>query len=185
MATGDPVTRRIIFSTYILPTYEIEGEETGIRHREFQTSAAGAFGGKGIASINSDQWGDEWTSMEHSRFSLWEDFTTVNWEDFTSNWETAPKGEVTITDSAIQLSDEDSDLAFLYVRNTGTTYNALVALDDTGLAGGGSTNGNHYIIVPPGGSVCLRGDGTNCECREVSVKASNSAGTTIEYIIAK
>ena len=176
MATGDPVTRRIIFSTYILPTYEIEGEETGIRHREFQTSAAGAFGGKGIASINSDQWGDEWTSMEHSRFSLWEDFTTVNWEDFTSNWETAPKGEVTITDSSVAtLSSDGSDLAFLYVKNTGTTYNALVALD------GGT---NYYIIIPPGGSVHLRGDGTQLLCNEVRVKASNSAGTTIEYVIA-
>ena len=38
MATGDPVTRRVIFSTYVVPTYSIEGEETSVRHTEFQTS---------------------------------------------------------------------------------------------------------------------------------------------------
>ena len=180
-----PNARRVIFSTYVIPTQSVEGEETGIRHTEFQASPNGTLGGKGVATINATQWGDDWTSMEHRNLQVWEDYTTVVWEEFTSNWETAPQGEVTITDTAVQLSDENSDLAFLYLKNTGTAKNALIALDDTGLAGGGSTDGNHYIIVPPGGSVCLRGDGTNCECREISVKASHSDGTTIEYIIAK
>jgi hypothetical protein len=181
-----PNARKIIFSTYVIPTQLVEGEETGITHTEFQTSPNGTLGGKGVATINATQWGDDWTSMEHRNLTVWEDYTTVNWEDITSDWETTGlSGVRSIPNTATQLSDEDSDLAFLYLKNTGTAKNALVALDDTGLGGGGSTNGNHYIIVPPGGSVCLRGDGAHCECREISVKASHSDGTTIEYIIAK
>ena len=186
MATGDPEARRVIFSTYVVPTHSIEGEETAIRHTEFQTSPGKTLGGKGTVRINKDQWGDDWTSMEHVDLSQWEDYTTVAWEEVTSDWNTTgTSGVRSIPNTATQLSDEDSDLAFLYLKNTGTANNALIALDDTGLAGGSSTDGNHYIIVPPGGSICLRGDGTNCECREVSVKASHSDGTTIEYIIAK
>ena len=178
MATGDPVARKVIFSTYVVPTQSIEGEETTIRHTEFQTSPAGTLGGKGSVAINKDQWDDDkWTSMEHQNIQEWEDFTTVFWEDFTSNWETAPQGEVTIVDSPVLTpSDSSDELLFLYVKNTGSTYNALVALD------GGT---NYYIIIPPNGSVHLRGDGTQLLCNEVRVKASNSAGTTIEYIIAK
>ena len=172
-----PYARRVIFSTYVVPTHTIEGEETAITHTEFQTSPGKALGGKGSVVINATQWGDEWTSMEHAGLSLWEDFTDVFWEDFTSNWETAPKGEVTITDSSVLTrSDSSDELLFLYVKNTGSTYNALVALD------GGT---NYYIIIPPNGSVHLRGDGTQLLCNEVRVKASNSAGTTIEFIIAK
>ena len=179
MATGDPEARRIIFSTYVVPTQSIEGEETAIRHTEFQTSPNGTLGGKGIATIKKDQWDDDkWTSMEHVDLTQWEDFTTVNWEDFTSNWETAPGGQVTITDSPVLLpSDSSDELLFLYVKNTGSTYNALVSL--------AGSDANYYIVIPPGGSTHLRGDGTQLLCNEVRIKASNSAGTTIEYIIAK
>ena len=172
-----PNARRIIFGTYVVPTQSLEMEETTIRQTEFQTSPAGTLGGKGVATINATQWGDEWTSMEHQSIQVWEDFTAVNWEDFTSNWETAPKGEVTITDTSILTPSSSSDeLLFLYIKNTGSTYNALVALD---------SGTNYYIMIPPNGSVHLRGDGTQLLCNEVRVKASNSTGTTIEYIIAK
>ena len=177
-----PNARKVIFSTYVVPTKSVEGEETTIRHTEFlgttsNDSLAKTLGGKGSATINATQWGDEWTSMEHQNIQVWEDFTTVNWEDSTSNWETAPKGEVTITDTSILTPSSSSDeLLFLYIKNTGSTYNALVALD---------SGTNYYIMIPPEGSVNLRGDGTQLLCNEVRVKASNSTGTTIEYIIAK
>ena len=87
--------------------------------------------------------------------------------------------------SCLSLTDnDDADLAFLYVKNTGTSYNALLALDETGLAGGGSTDGNYYITIPPGGSVALRGDGTNVEPDEVYLKCESGETTTIEFIIA-
>ena len=167
--------RKIIFSTYVIPTQSVEGEETGIRHTEFQTSPNGTLGGKGSVTINTTQWSDSWTSMERPE-QKWEDLDS-KWEVVYSLWNVNNSGEVTITDSSVAtLSDDGSDLAFLYVKNTGATYNALVALD------GGT---NYYIIIPPGGSVHLRGDGTQLLCNEVRVKASNSAGTTIEFIIAK
>ena len=174
-----PTTRRVIFGTHVIPTQSVEGEETAIRHTEFQASPNGTLGGKGIATINATQWGDEWTSMEHADLSQWEDFTTVNWEDFTSNWEAGGSGQVTITTTAAkgQLSDAADVLAFLYIKNTGnSSRDCLVSLN--------GSSGNFYIIVPPNGSMHLKGDGTNLNCDEVYVKSSG-ATTTIEYIIAK
>ena len=68
----------------------------------------------------------------------------------------------------------------------GTTYNALLALDETALAAdpAGTSDGKYYIIIPPGGSVALRGDGTNVEPDEVFLKCGSGETTTIEFIIA-
>jgi hypothetical protein len=173
MATGDPVTRRVIFGTYVIPTYSIEGEEASVRHTEFQTSPAGTLGGKGIASIDEDQWGDGWVSFAHQG-AYWEDQSDV-WELVGETW----TGELEITTTATNqnLTDDSSTtLAFLYIKNTGTDNNCLVSLNGVG--------GSYYIIIPPNGSVHLRGDGTNLDCNEVFVK-SNTSTTTIEYIIAK
>ena len=174
-----PNARRVIFSTYVVPTQSVEGEETTVRHTEFQANPNGTLGGKGIATINATQWGDDWTSMTHPEIDLWEEIE-VKWEDVIGeSWEVfgTGGGDVTVTDSSVAtLSDDSTELAFLYVKNTGSTYNALVALD------GGTY---YYIVIPPNGSVHLRGDGAQLLCNEVRVKASNSAGTTIEYIIAK
>ena len=173
-----PNARRVMFGTYVIPTQSVEAEETSIRHTEFQASPNGTLGGKGVATINATQWGDEWTSMEHPEFNLWEEVDNVFWEDFTSNWDTAPRGEVTITTTASnhQLSSDSNDLAFLYIKNTGADNNCLVSLN--------GSSGNFYMIVPPNGSVHLRGDGTDLECNEVYVQ-SNTSTTTIEYVIAK
>ena len=172
MATGDPEARRIIFSSYVIPTYSIEGEETSIRHTEFQTSPSGPLGGKGIATVNKDQWGDGWVSFAHQG-GYWEDQDDI-WNLVGETW----GGELSVTTTATNqnLTDDTTDLAFLYIKNTGDTNNCLVSLN--------GVSGNYYIIIPPGGSVNLRGDGTNLECNEVFVK-SNTSTTTIEYIIAK
>ena len=182
MATGDPVDRRVIFGTYVIPTYSIEGEEESVRHTEFQVSPAGTLGGKGIATINKDQWGDGWTSFAHQG-AYWEDCKDSEdvWELQGETWD----GGLGLTNTPTDLTDkDDADLAFLYVKNTGTTYNALLALDETGLAGGGLTDGNYFITIPPGGSVALRGDGTNVEPDEVYLKCESGETTTIEFIIA-
>ena len=179
MATGDPEARRIIFGTHVVPTHSIEGEEASVRHTEFQSDPAGTLGGKGIVTINKDQWGDGWTSFNHQG-AYWEDQSDV-WELLGETWD----GTLSISDTPTNLTDkDDADLAFLYIKNTGLTFNALLALDETGLAGGGSTDGNYYIIIPPGGSVALRGDGTNLEPDEIFVKCPAGRTTTIEYIIA-
>ena len=54
--------RRVIFSTYVIPTQSVEMEETSVRQTEFQASPNGTLRGKGTASIDAAQWGDEWCS---------------------------------------------------------------------------------------------------------------------------
>ena len=165
-----PNARRIIFSSYIKPTQSIESEETSIRHTEFQSSPNGSLGGKGIVTIDATQWGDGWTSFDHQDSS---------WDDMNDNWELQGQtwsGELSIT-SATDLTDDTTDCGFLYIKNTGTSVNAEVSLNGSG--------GNYYIIIPPQGSICLRGT-TNLECNEVHVRgAGGSSTTTIEYIIAQ
>ena len=75
----------------------------------------------------------------------------------------------------MQLTADATDCGFLYVKNTGSDKNALVSLNG---------DSHYYIVIPPNGSVCLRGT-TDLECSEVYVKASHSDGTTIEWIIAQ
>ena len=174
-----PNARRVIFSTYVIPTHSINMEEESVTKTEFQASPAGTLGGKGTASINATQWGDGWVSFSHQG-AYWEDQSDV-WELQGETWD----GTLGLTNTPTDLTDkDDADLAFLYVKNTGTTYNALLALDETGLAGGGSTDGNYFITIPPGGSVALRGDGTNVEPDEVYLKCESGETTTIEFIIA-
>ena len=194
MATGDPVARRVIFSTHVVPTQSIEGEEASVRHTEFQSSPNGTLGGKGIASIDEDQWGDGWVSFTHQN-AYWEDQDDVwelqgetwdgtleykgYWEDQDEVWES--QGEIWNTPIGTELTDATSPCKFLYIKNTGATNEILVALD------GGT---NYYITVPPGGSISLRGDGTQLLCNEVFVKGSNNVlasteRTKIEYIIAQ
>ena len=168
-----PNARRITFGTQVIPTQSIEMEETSVRHTEFMASPGTTIGGKGIATINATQWGDGWTSFYH--------FGSAQWENQDENWELRGEtwtGRLSITTTATNqnLTDDTSDLAFLYIKNTGDTNNALVSLN--------GVSGNYYIIVPPNGSVHLRGDGTTLECNEVFVK-SNTSTTTIEFIIAK
>ena len=161
--------RRIIFGTYVVPTQSLEMEETTIRQREFQASPNGTLGGKGIATIDATQWNDEWCSAGTTHFN-WEDWTTTNWEEAHSWTE-----YLTLSTSAHQLTTDSTDCGFLYIKNLGTDKNVLVSLNG---------DNNYYIIIPPSGSVCLRGT-TALECSEVYVKASHSDGTNIEYVIAQ
>ena len=176
-----PNGRRVIFSTYVVPTQIKEMEETDVTHEEFQANVGKTLGGKGTATINPTQWGDRWTSTTHGEITKWEEFDTVNWEDVLLY--PTQSGRLSISTSATQLTSDTTDCAFLYIKNLGS-IKLLVALDETGLAGGGSTDGNYYIEIPSGGSISLRGDGTNLECKEVYVKSSSST-TEIEYLIAK
>ena len=166
-----PNARRVIFSTYVVPTFSIQREETSVTSTEFQTSPAGTLGGKGSASIDATQWGDGWVSFSHHK-GYWEDQGDV-WELQGETW----SGELSIT-AATDLTDDGSDLGFLYIKNTGTSVNAEVSLN--------GTSGNYWIIIPPNGSVHLRGGSTSFNCDSVFVRgASGSSTTTIEYIIAQ
>ena len=174
MAT--PNDRRIIFSSYVVPTKAVAAEELSIHHTEFLGSTSNdtlskTLCGKGSANIDAAQWGDGWVSFSHQG-AYWEDQSDV-WELQGETW----SGELSIT-AATDLTDDTSDLGFLYIKNTGTSVNAEVSLNGTG--------GNYWIIIPPNGSVHLRGGSTSFNCNSVFVRgASGSSTTTIEFIIAQ
>ena len=167
-----PNARKVIFGSYLIPTQSVEMEETSVRQTEFQTSPGKTLGGKGTATINATQWGDGWVSFSHQG-AYWEDQGDV-WELQGETW----TGELSITAATDLTDDSSSTCAFLYIKNTGSSVNAEVSLN--------GTSGNYYIIIPPGGSVHLRGDGTTLDCNEVFVRGTSGSGTTtIEFIIAK
>ena len=174
MAT--PNARRIIFSSYVVPTTAVAAEELSVHHTEFLGSTSldtlsKTLGGKGSASIDAAQWGDGWVSFAHQG-AYWEDQSDV-WELQGETW----TGELSIT-AATDLTDDGSDLGFLYIKNTGTDNNCLVSLN--------GVSGNYYIIIPPNGSVHLRGGSTSFNCNSVFVRgAGGSSTTTIEFIIAQ
>ena len=175
--------RRIIFSTYVIPTKSLEMEETSIRQTEFQDSPGKALGGKGFRNINEAQWGDKWSSVTHPDIQNWEEFTTVNWEDVLIH--PGESGKLTIATSAIQLSTDANDCAFLYIKNLGTSEDTTY--DDAVTVSLNGTSGDYYIIVPPGGSVNIKGYTTGdsaFDCNDVYVKCA-SGTTQIEYLIAK
>jgi hypothetical protein len=166
--------RRVIFSTYVIPTQIKEMEETSITHEEFQTNVNKTLGGKGTAIINATQWGDDWTSTTHSNYSKWEDFSDVFWEDVLLY--PSKSGRLSLSSTATQLTSDSTDCAFLYVKNLGLTNEVYVSLN--------GTSGNYYITIPPEGSVHLRGTDA-LECNEVYVKCTGSETTEIEYLIAQ
>ena len=170
------VDRRVIFGTYVVPTRIDTMEEDSISKISFQDSPGKTLGGKGSAEIDTTQWNDSWTSMLPTHIK-WEDLddtddTTGNrWEDTYKTW----NGTLTLSTTGVPLTTDGTNCGFLYIKNTGSSKNALISLNG---------DSHYYIVIPPNGSVCLRGT-TDLECNEVYVKASHSDGTTIEWIIAQ
>ena len=172
---GTPNARRIIFGSHVVPTKAVPAEELSVYHTEFVGSTSAdtlnkTLGGKGSESITPAQWGDGWVSFSHQG-AYWEDQSDV-WELQGETWD----GTLGLTTSPTDLTDDSNDVAFLYIKNTGADNNCLVSLN--------GTSGNYYIIVPPNGSVHLRGGSDSFHCNDIFVK-SNTSTTTIEFIIAK
>ena len=183
--------RRIIFGTYVVPQ-EGEAPEESIPSKYILLqqdsngdAVAKTLGGKGhvtTAQIQANQWGDGWVSFAHQQMN-WEDYADETdhsgnyWEDMAEAW----NGILNIGTSAVQLSQANAgatnkDLAFVYVKNSGGTYNIYLSC----VAGGGS---GYNIVIPPGGSVQFRGGGTHCD--DIYAKCAGGQSSTIEYILAK
>ena len=165
--------RRVIFSTYVIPQESLILEETELTKYAIEGGSGRSYGGKGIASTTATQWGEGWTSMNHSQ---------QYWEDYDSDWEDAGDGwanYITIS-SASSLNPDTASAStpvlFLYIRNLGTAsdQSLKVSLDGT----------NYKICIPPKGSISLRGDGATLQMEDVKVDKVTS-NTTIEFIIAK
>ena len=162
-----PNDRRVIYSTYIVPTKTLEMDETYVTQEVFMGSPGKTLGGRGKMTIGT-QWGDGFTSM------------TTTWEDAEANWNVqgmTTNGTLTVS-GATDLNDEDSQLDFLYIKNTGLTNEVFVSL-------AGNVSGKYLIEIPPEGSVYLRGAHADLDCNDVFVRCSNGESTTIEYIVAK
>ena len=167
------ISRQIVFGSYVIPTKSVEMEETSRRQTLFMDSPGKALGGKGVVSINATQWGESWFSG-HSSSSNWSINDDV-WELGGKVWD----GNLEIGDTATLLSDssKSNDLAFLYIKNTGSDNNLIVSLN--------GSSGDYVLVVPPSGSLNLRGDGTDLDLNDVYVKTPSIRKTTIEYIVAK
>ena len=164
-----PNDRRVVFGTYIVPTKTLEMDETYVTQEIFMGSPGKTLGGRGKMTIGT-QWGDGFTSM------------TTAWEDAEANWNVqgmTTNDTLTVTsDTGTDLNDEDSQLDFLYIKNTGLTNEVFVSL-------AGNVSGKYLIEIPPEGSVYLRGAHADLDCNDVFVRCSNGESTTIEYIVAK
>ena len=164
-----PNDRRVIFGTYVIPTKTLEMDETYVTQEVFLDSPGKTLGGKGKMTIGT-QWGDGFTSM------------TTAWQDADANWNVqgmTTNDTLTVTsDTGTDLNDEDSQLDFLYIKNTGLTNEAFLSL-------AGNVTAKYLIEIPAGGSVYLRGFHADLDCNDVFVKCSNGVTTTIEYIVAK
>ena len=172
--------RRVIYSSYVVPQEVLVLEEgdatTGQLKKYIMESGCGrTFGGKGIVTdVAADQWGESWTSMQHAQ-QYWEQYSSF-WEDSMEVWNNTG---ITISTATSLVADTDvasTPVLFLYIKNLGTDsdQSLKVSLDGT----------NYKIIIPPNGSISLRGDGTTLQMEDVKVNKVTS-NTTIEFIIAK
>ena len=169
----DPATaRRVIFSTYVVPQESLVTEE-GVTKYAIESGAGRTYGGKGIATLTNDQWGEGWTSMNGPQ-QYWENMGSF-WEDEGGGW-TGIQTISAATSLNVDSASASAPVLFLYIRNLGTAsdQSLKVSLDGT----------NYKICIPPKGSLSLRGDGTTLQMEDVKVDKVTS-NTTIEFIIAK
>mgnify|MGYP003652059576 CR=1 FL=1 len=177
-----PIARRVMFGTYVVPSKSDTMEEDSISKTSFLGATSNdilskTLGGKGNAIIDATQWNDAWTSMFHSQVN-WEDLDDSN--DITGNrWEDTHKiwsGNLSAT-TTINLTDDGSDLGFLYIKNTSPSIVCEVSIN--------GTSGDYFIKIPSNGSVHLRGGNTSFNCNMVYVRGLDGEETSIEYIIAQ
>ena len=175
--------RRVIYSSYVIPQESLvleEGDATvgQLKKYAIEGGCGRTYGGKGIVTTTADQWGESWTSMQHSQ-QYWEEYSSF-WEDSMEVWNNVG---VTVGSSAASLVLDSAGVTttpvlFLYIRNLGidSDQTVTVSLDD---------NSSYKIYIPANGSISLRGDGSTLQMEDVWVKRAGSTDTTIEFIIAK
>ena len=165
--------RRVIFSSYVIPQESLTSESELTKYA-IEGGTGRSYGGKGIVTTTASQWGESWTSMQHVQ-QYWEDYDSF-WEDGAEYWENTGITISTATSLVVDTDVASTPVLFLYIRNLGTDsdQSLKVSLDGT----------NYKIIIPPKGSISLRGDGTTLQMEDVNVNKVTS-NTTIEFIIAK
>ena len=182
MAEASAATaRQVIYSSYVVPQEVLvleEGDATTGQLKKYamEGGAGRTYGGKGIVSTTADQWGESWTSMQHAQ-QYWEQYSSF-WEDSMEVWDNVGVTISAATSLVLTSAGVDTTVVkFLYIRNLGTDsdQSLKVSIDD---------GSNYKILIPPQGSIALRGDGTTLQMEDVKVDKVTS-NTTIEFIIAK
>ena len=182
MAEASAATeRRVIYSSYVVPQEALvleEGDATvgQLKKYAMESGAGRAFGGKGIVATTADQWGESWTSMQHAQ-QYWEQYSSF-WEDSMEVWNNVGVTISAATSLVLTSAGVDTTVVkFLYIKNLGTDsdQSLKVSIDD---------GSNYKILIPPQGSISLRGDGTTLQMEDVKVDKVTT-NTTIEFIIAK
>ena len=179
MAT--PNARQISFGTSVVPKLEAaitptqvtreDGTTAGVAIYDdviLDTTIAKRFGGKGTVTVAADQEIDGWISFFHPADAETDGLDSL-WNLEETNWDEVV--EVTSTDHT--LRDDTENCNFIYVKNTGSTYDARLILDGT----------EPDILIPPGASVSLRLN--SVASGNIKVDAAHSDGTTIEYVLGK
>ena len=171
--------RRVIYSSYVVPQESLSLEEntsSELTKYAIESGCGRTFGGKGTVSTTAAQWGESWTSMQHA-LQYWEDYGN-NWEDSMEIWNNVGVTISAATSLVLTSAGVDTTVVkFLYIKNLGTDsdQSLKVSIDD---------GSNYKILIPPQGSISLRGDGTTLQMEDVKVDKVTS-NTTIEFIIAK
>ena len=189
MAT--PNARQIVFGTSVVPkktadttsTQETLEDGTTVGVAQYtdtilDTTIAKRTGGKGTVTVNANQDIDGWISVTHPQ-SVISDTTNgmdQDWDDTELNWDEV--NEIASDDFTIR--DDTEDCNFLYVKNTGKTVEARLALAPKLDA---ESEGDQFdILIPPGASVSIRLNSVSSQY----IKADTaSSSTTIEYVLAK
>ena len=194
--------RRIIWSNYVSPQAQptksaVEGtlEEVDLDISSYSkyildSEVGKSLGGKGDTDITYEQTTQEWTSFAHPR-KFWENYNddqadgagdNASLDDWNSgNTTAAQQGAhywsdyLTVGETGITLSSQGQDLKFLYIKNVGSTYSVLLAMDGT----------DYDIKISPGAAVCIRGGHADCNCSTPKVKSETGQTNDIEFIIAK
>ena len=191
MAADD---RRIITGTHVIAKEGSLLEDDTTRKWKIDDTVGKSLGGKSIitdvANTQDFAGGNSWYQGDNKSTALSVDGVTK------------PTGTTTA---------DTGDVQFLYVRNLDTTQDCHVSLTtattwngtwanldagdwDQGTADytkkspsyDGRWDEGMYIIVPPGGSVHLRGDSTgNHNLEHVRFRSSGSTAINIEYVLAE
>ena len=171
--------RRIIFGSSVVlqETHAMEEGTTKAVMLTQDTSGdaiPGKLGSIGNIAITANQWGEGWTSMQGSE-QYWENMDN-DWEDEGSSYTgflDIGSGTTSLYPTTADVVAQTAVVKFVYVKNVGD--NAVKMTLD------GSSN--YDVIIPAGGSVSFRGDGTNLQMNDLIVTRVSS-DSSIEFILA-
>ena len=189
MAT--PNARQIVFATSVVPkktdnttsTQETLEDGTTVGVAQYtdtilDTTIGKKFGGKGTVTIAAAQEIDGWVSVTHPQSVISDTTNGMDqaWEDTELNWDEV--NEIASDDFTIR--DDTENCNFLYVKNTGKTVEARLALAPKVDA---ESEGDQFdILIPPGASVSIRLNSVSSQYIKADIASSS---TTIEYVLAK